>query len=174
MKKIILMGLAIGVLAMIGCTVEPETEQERFYDAELDAVIYSVGDINKWVHYNISYVPDLQKWGMVEYWQPPEVTMETRSGDCEDYVILFEDLVQYYFKGKPPLHVVEPMPNRYHAISEYKGRIYDPTAVPWSWPREEYSLEILDTYDYDWVMSYIRGYFYLGHSDPPFILGVHP
>ena len=42
----------------------------------------------EWVRANIIYKSDLLIWKVKEYWQPAEVTLFKRTGDCEDGAIL--------------------------------------------------------------------------------------
>lgn len=45
-------------------------------------------ELSIWIAFNIKYIDDLEKWGIEDYWQSPSETLESKTGDCEDYAIL--------------------------------------------------------------------------------------
>jgi len=45
-------------------------------------------EILKWVRQKITYVGDIEAWGMNEKWQTPMETFKLKTGDCEDGAIL--------------------------------------------------------------------------------------
>ena len=177
MRKFIIVLLVFMFLFVSGCGFVTQIWEDdrlwdeefyKYYDAELDEIALDVDSINKWVHYNITYTSDQSKWGIPEYWQPPHITLEDRTGDCEDYTILFMYLVYYYFDVKCPLLVQEVWESAYHAISEYEGYYYDPTGYSGKYvPSEIWN--IVDSISYDTVMMKVRGYSIL--TDIPYIIG---
>jgi len=50
--------------------------------------------IRDWVGKNIKYVEDSDSHGMVEFWQLGRETLESRTGDCEDFAILLCSLLR--------------------------------------------------------------------------------
>jgi hypothetical protein len=46
-----------------------------------------------WVVDNIAYKTDEEVWGRMEMWQPPAVTLQRRSGDCEDGAFLVHSMM---------------------------------------------------------------------------------
>lgn len=55
-----------------------------------DLGITSAADALQWVYFNITYVGE----GDRDRWQTPEYTYTFRTGDCEDFVILWMYLVE--------------------------------------------------------------------------------
>ena len=49
--------------------------------------------IIRWVIDNIEYQTDEAAWGRKEMWQPPAVTFQRRTGDCEDGAFLVHSLM---------------------------------------------------------------------------------
>ncbi|MBW1921897.1 MAG: transglutaminase domain-containing protein [Deltaproteobacteria bacterium] len=49
-------------------------------------------EIEQWVQDNITYVSDLENYSTPELWTYPTVTLERRSGDCEDGAFLLHSL----------------------------------------------------------------------------------
>lgn len=75
----------------------------QFPNAQIRALaetIVSPGDTNdekmykieQWVQDNITYVSDEENYGSVELWAYPNVTLEKKSGDCEDGSFLIHSL----------------------------------------------------------------------------------
>jgi len=92
------------------------------YQFNEDIQINSIEDILKWLKYNITYKVDSydfsqpkdRRW---EYWQLPEETYELRTGDCEDYSIMFMYLAKVKLGIDANLVVVKILPSKsYHAI----------------------------------------------------------
>lgn len=75
-----------------------------------------------WVHDNIDY-----KYDTEDMWQPPEVTTELKTGDCEDMALLMLRMVydSYGIKGKL-VTIRADGTDEVHAIVEY-DIYYDPT-----------------------------------------------
>jgi len=44
--------------------------------------------LSSWVYTNVTYKPDIEKWGKPDFWQSPEITLLTQSGDCEDMALV--------------------------------------------------------------------------------------
>lgn len=45
-------------------------------------------DVISWVAENIEYLPDDESLEGKQYWQTPQETLDRRTGDCEDFVVL--------------------------------------------------------------------------------------
>jgi predicted transglutaminase-like cysteine proteinase len=56
--------------------------------------------IEQWVQDNITYVSDLENYGAMELWSYPSVTLDRKSGDCEDGAFLMHSLALH--GGIPP------------------------------------------------------------------------
>jgi len=177
MRKLVILLISMSLfLSVCGCVTQVredgnpwDDDFHKYYDADLDEVAVDFESINKWVYFNISYMSDMSKWGMPEYWQPPHVTLEDRTGDCEDHAILFMYLVYYYFDVKCPMLVLEVYEGGFHAISEYGEYYYDPTSCPD--PYEKATAEwwdIVDSIPYDMAMARANGYMIL--SDLPYVI----
>ncbi len=57
----------------------------------------------EWVAEHIDYRTDEDEWGVSDYWQTPEETLDLRTGDCEDFVIL--DMMLLHELGQPSYYV---------------------------------------------------------------------
>ncbi len=51
-------------------------------------------EVRDWVSGNIVYKSDSSNHGSSEYWQLPRETLDSRTGDCEDYAILTASLLR--------------------------------------------------------------------------------
>jgi predicted transglutaminase-like cysteine proteinase len=49
--------------------------------------------IMRWVQDNIQYVSDIENYGQPEYWAGPSLTVQKKSGDCEDGAFLMQSLM---------------------------------------------------------------------------------
>lgn len=67
--------------------------------------------IEQWVQNNITYVSDIENYGQTELWAYPTVTLNKKTGDCEDGAFLMHSLA---------LHAGIP-PNR---LRTYGGLVY--------------------------------------------------
>lgn len=45
------------------------------------------------LHQNVIFQDDLRLFGQIDYWQAPEEMIARRQGDCEDYALLAQDLL---------------------------------------------------------------------------------
>ncbi|MFO7996839.1 MAG: transglutaminase-like cysteine peptidase [Dehalococcoidia bacterium] len=52
--------------------------------------------IRDWVAHNIEYKLDEDVYGVIEYWQTPQETLDLRTGDCEDFAILLCTFLRAY------------------------------------------------------------------------------
>lgn len=54
---------------------------------------HTFGKIVTWVKDNIEFKYDSDVWGINDYWQDPLLTMQIRSGDCEDSAFLVSSML---------------------------------------------------------------------------------
>lgn len=68
--------------------------QEAITKNRLDEGTDDVKIINilKFVYNTIKYVPDVATSGVEEFWQHPEITLQKKKGDCEDFSLLIKSL----------------------------------------------------------------------------------
>jgi hypothetical protein len=59
-----------------------------------------------WVCFNIKYVHDKDRYGVIDYWQTPATTIRLRTGDCEDQAILLVSLLRAAGYSKDRVHLV--------------------------------------------------------------------
>lgn len=52
--------------------------------------------LRTWVADHITYIHDIDVYGQRDYWQLPSETLDLRTGDCEDFAILFCTLLRAY------------------------------------------------------------------------------
>jgi predicted transglutaminase-like cysteine proteinase len=55
--------------------------------------LYNPKDISNWLIKNIEYVSDNETWNKSEYWQTPLETISKRTGDCEDFAFVAQELL---------------------------------------------------------------------------------
>ncbi len=84
---IIIFGITIGIGDLIGFT--PKTENVIINSVDDIVARYKTPEaVGKWIDDNITYMYDKERWKK-DYWQSPEQTLKFRTGDCEDYAILY-------------------------------------------------------------------------------------
>lgn len=97
MKKFI---LYILICLSFGCkecetptstVVENKDDYVYKWDNPLD--IRTIDGAMSWCADSVTYRSDTEIWGRSEYWQTPQETYNKRTGDCEDYAIMFMQLV---------------------------------------------------------------------------------
>lgn len=160
--------LLFAVLVMIGCdqaSVSFLTESEDISltsyrpDPIVDIVDMTMeeygldnqGSILRWVSDNIEYERDYENWVVPEYWQTPEQTLTKRTGDCEDYCILAQEMLRrigveseivVVYTENDNLHAVLQLyimvREEYKKIESQQG-YYDPVSGG-------YSFSLFDTY----------------------------
>lgn len=77
-------------------------------------------ELNKWVNNEITYTHDIPK----DFWQSPQQTLETGTGDCEDLAILKYQLLQQM--GIPCWVVVAKDLMRYNAPNNQHAFVVTP------------------------------------------------
>jgi hypothetical protein len=132
MKKLIsVMVVLMGL--MTACDMEygkaEEIEIGNVYDYDFENNIpemRTVDEILKYVQNNISYSfnndPDI--WGVEDYWQTPEETLILKSGDCEDFVILFQYLLESKLNIETSMIIVQVENHEYRHTVAYTDNIY--------------------------------------------------
>jgi hypothetical protein len=99
----------IAIVVMVSCT--------------LPTIDGSLGDINEWVHDNITYVSD----GKFQTVQSPYQTLRRGTGDCEDYAILFMHIAHEVYGVEPDMIIVKTISGAMHGAALLDGVVYDPT-----------------------------------------------
>jgi hypothetical protein len=87
---------------------------------ELHENTRTVRDVAFWIDKNIHYLSDQEKWKQKNYWQTSKQTLKFKSGDCEDFSILFYDVIK--LKGYIP-HILSVWSDRggAHAVCAFKA-----------------------------------------------------
>jgi hypothetical protein len=99
MKKLFIISLFI--LLFSGCYfVWTPTEENYICDAPYFADIDSIW---RFCLINIAYKEDIDLYGAVDYWAPPDQTLANMAGDCEDKAILFAYIVYTQFNKRPEI-----------------------------------------------------------------------
>jgi len=82
--------------------------------------------IRDWVGRNVEYVSDYDSYGVGEYWQLGKETLESRTGDCEDFAILLCSLLRADGWSTEGVYVVvgQNKAGDYHAWVKIK--------IPWT------------------------------------------
>jgi hypothetical protein len=120
MKKLIvvmvvLMGLMTACDMEYGTAEEIEIGNVYDYDFENDIPeMKTVDDVRIYLFYYNSKL-DFDSWGVKEYWQTPEETYLLRTGDCEDFCILFSYILKKQFNYTTEINIISKN-NDFHAI----------------------------------------------------------
>lgn len=88
MKHLIFLML---VISMYGCTTptKPKTVQGYEYEWSKPIKVASIDEALEWCSKNITYKSDFER---NDYWQTPQQTYDKRTGDCDDFCLLFVQL----------------------------------------------------------------------------------
>jgi len=174
MKKLIILSILMAMFfSVCGCGFvtdiwQDDDERLKYFDPNLADIATDAESLSNWVNDNTRGVSDSTKWGIPEYWQHPQLTMEDGTGDCEDHVILFMYLMYYYFDVKCSLLAMDYWGDGLHAVSYYDGYYYDPTLMYDKQSGEDWI--IIDSISFDTVMMYVRGASILADTPSPYIL----
>ena len=83
----------------------------------------TIEDVCTFVSIIITYKKDSEIYGVPDYWQSPEETLNLKTGDCEDYCLLVLKLCQESNLGRP--HLVY-LPALEHGVVYHNGKVYEP------------------------------------------------
>ena len=80
------------VVLMHGCATptKPKTVQDYEYEWNRPIKVISIDEALEWCSKNITYKSDTER---NDFWQTPQQTYDKRTGDCDDYCLLFMQLV---------------------------------------------------------------------------------
>jgi hypothetical protein len=87
----------------------------------------SIEEAHTFIVKNIIYVRDDVKYGVEDYWQTPEETINCHTGDCEDKAILFMYILKTQFYIESYLEIVNT--GGFHAIIRVSNTLYDSTSL---------------------------------------------
>jgi hypothetical protein len=73
------------LIVITSCSLGFDVEEEQ----PIDKHFKTVHEAWIWIARNVEYVSDRDVHGKEEYWQYPWETYQMKTGDCEDYAILF-------------------------------------------------------------------------------------
>lgn len=114
MKAMLLVMVSL-VVVLVSCGNMPTTSS------------VSKGSLRKdmqWCAENVKYKADVEAHGAYDYWQSSKETLDLRTGDCEDYCILFMEMAKE--KGYDSRLVVAEAPNGIlHAMVSCDGKVWD-------------------------------------------------
>ena len=129
MRKMIFLTCII----LSACAINP------YYTTELNSNFKTPVEIQTYVYENLNYLVDTESiYEQFEYWQSPLETENLKTGDCEDYTLLFMYLCYTELEIKP-LWVTIKTAVEYHAIAKIDDTFYDATenqqmlTLPGSW-----------------------------------------
>ncbi len=80
-------GAALLGLAGIAPVSSEPTRAENPVEA-LARLVRTPEQLSRFLRENILFRDDLRQFGLVDYWQDPEELLARRQGDCEDYALL--------------------------------------------------------------------------------------
>jgi predicted transglutaminase-like cysteine proteinase len=96
---------------------------QKLIDLSLEGAVRStrarVGVINRAVDLAISPLSDAKKWGVQDHWSDPFETLQTSSGDCEDYAFVKYAALLAAGLSKDAVKIVvlrNRWPNEEHAV----------------------------------------------------------
>lgn len=108
--------MIIAVILLSGCSYAIKTSEN--YVMDHTEYFETPEEVMEWVALNIKYKSD--SWiPRNDYWQSPDQTYEWRTGDCEDYAILFAYFV-HELGYDPVLTATET-----HAMTRIGNIVYD-------------------------------------------------
>lgn len=122
MKKTIILLRLVLSLGIFGCEYgyDDEIEIGRIEDYWFENDIPEFNSIQKTLDFEAARIEeekDLDVWGIEEYWQTPEETYSLKTGDCEDFCLLFMYILKNKFKPKFNSELIIIDRNiEYHAI----------------------------------------------------------
>ena len=112
MKKLIIIFGLILSLGIFGCEYECNCNNDPLQNIEIgemhdyffenDIEINWTGNAQIWLYENLTYIPDEN-----DYWQLPEETYNLKTGDCEDYCIMFMYLLKTKLNIETSLVMIE-------------------------------------------------------------------
>lgn len=145
---IILVALFLGSCAMYPSGKEL-IEQGKLVQEDMP-VVNTVDEAYRWVYYNVTYI---EEEAGKDYWQSPIETLVKRTGDCEDFCILFMWLIATYQSDSSSNMLIYKVVelNTGHAVAEYKGIVYDFNHII-----EKYTCNFMYSMDYAFVMSKVK------------------
>ena len=115
--------LLLCLLAMAGCQiVHPYTYRVNYSLDELESV-------NRKVNNDFEYISDIELYGRLDYWATPQEFIDNRGGDCEDFAIYKNSLLnnqgEYWLvidRATDQAHAVLVIDNRY-VLDQRMGRV---------------------------------------------------
>ena len=124
--KIVLITFVSIVSILLGNVVKSKLDPYNFTAPSSSKLIM-------WVHEHVEYKSDFDSWGVEQYTQTAAETMLYRTGDCEDYCRLLNDLYYEHYGIRLPyalLHMPDQIPkSQHHMVLYYESDDYfiDPT-----------------------------------------------
>ncbi len=76
-----------------------------------------------WIYRTMEWVQQ----GRFDLSQSPRVTLEKKSGDCEDFAILLKYLSETELSLEVQLYYYKRVETEYHVVVRYNDLLYDPT-----------------------------------------------
>jgi len=119
--------LALVLLILLsGCAVEPAWDNFH-YSVGIPVEAENIEDVLFWCISNLSYKSDKEVYGK-SYWQTPEETYRLRTGDCEDFALLFMYLTEKNLGLETELIIVGyNSSSANHAVVGVGGQWYETT-----------------------------------------------
>lgn len=124
MKIIFYIILPLFLLSCENCPSPLKVDKNYKYKWNKPIQVSSIDEAMKWCSDNIEYKNDKEVWNQSDYWQTPQETYDKRTGDCEDYCILFMQLV-YELGYESELKIILKTNDNYHAIVKVENIYYD-------------------------------------------------
>lgn len=155
MKKI-LFAIIVFIFVFAGCE-DPTfvlTLDVPVYDIDIDLEIrgdtlnQKLDCIDAWIFANVIMKTDEEIHGE-SYWQTPEETVKLKTGDCEDFCILFMWLCYQYLNMKPDMLILRRW-GEDHTIVDYRDYIF---LDYYNW-YENGDYIYIDTYSWNKTMIY--------------------
>lgn len=133
------------------CILGPEC---YVYEWEHDIKVDNLNEAMEWCSKKIEYKDDKEN-----YWQTPKETYFLRTGDCEDFCILFMQLA-YELGYNPELVVIKTKSKSQHAIVKIDNNYYDiqPNKKYKSIEKVDNFKELWESFSYNETMYYAVTY----------------
>lgn len=85
------------VLAMLLPVCAPAYPDTFLFRFSLDQIALQAPtphDLGKFLKDHFKFVEDEKQFGQADYWQTPEEFLQTQAGDCEDFALLSQQILQ--------------------------------------------------------------------------------
>ena len=92
-KRVFAISLVVAIISMIG-DAKAQLLDRALSLRDLSFQLQTPESITKYMWHNFTFESDQKNFGREEYWQTAEEFMDTQKGDCEDFAIFANTMLQ--------------------------------------------------------------------------------